>query len=68
MHVPEEQETRRADNSDSERFVATTLRVWKQTDEDYEKSLEVADAQIARQIGQDGTTAQAGRSTLQNEI
>ncbi len=48
VHVPEEQETRRAELGDSERFVAMKLRAWKKTDEDYKRSQEVADAQIAK--------------------
>ena len=44
VHVSEKQESQWADNSNSERFVATTLRVWKKTDEKYEKSLKVTDA------------------------
>jgi len=48
VHVLKEQESQWADNSDSERFVATTLMIWKKTDEKYEKSLKVTDAQIAK--------------------
>jgi len=48
VHVSEKHETRRAELGDSERFVEMTLRAWKKTDEDYERSQEVADAQIAK--------------------
>ena len=50
VYVPEEQEqeTRRAELDDSEGFVAATLGAWKKTDEDYKRSQEVADAQIAK--------------------
>jgi len=50
VHVPEEQEqeTRRAELGDCEGFVAATLGAWKKTDEDYERSQEVADARTAK--------------------
>jgi len=49
VRVPEDQGTQRADdNSDSERFIITTLSVWKKADEDHEKSLEVVDAEVAK--------------------
>jgi len=49
VRVPEEQGTRQADlGDDGEGFVAMTLRAWKKTDEDHEKSQEVADAQVAK--------------------
>ena len=48
VHVLKKQETQQTDNNNSERFVATTLKIWKKTDENYEKSQKVTDAQLAK--------------------
>jgi len=49
VHVPEPEgeAASRADNGDEE-FVQAMLSEWKKADEDYEKGLEVADAEVAK--------------------
>lgn len=50
VHVPEPEgeAASRADNEGDEEFVQAMLSEWKKADEDYEKGLEVADAEVAK--------------------